>query len=83
MPGTPHDALAAALESRGKPEHRRMDLARALSAWLSWAESHACPTDEAAGAYLDGLVAKHGRSGAQGRYATFQIAAAYTDGRAR
>lgn len=80
MPGTPHDALGAALERRGTPEHRRMDLAGALSAWLGWTESHACPTVEAAGAYLDGLVAKHGRSGAQGRYATFQIAAAYTWG---
>ena len=57
-----------------------MELGPALSAWLAWAGSHACPTVGAAEAFLDGLIATHGPAGAQSRFATFQIAAGYTWG---
>ena len=80
MSKTPHDILASALAGRGRPEHRRMELGPALSTWLAWAGSHACPTVEAAEAYLDGLIVAHGPAGAQSRFATFQVAAGYTLG---
>ena len=80
MPKTPHDILAAALARRGTPEHRRMGLGRALTAWLARAGDHACPTEAAAEAYLESLVAACGPAGAQSRFATFQIAAGYTWG---
>lgn len=75
-----HETMAANLAACGTPEHLALSLGPALSGWLNWSGSHACPTRESAGAYLENLVQTHGRAGAQSRFALFQIAAAYAWG---
>ena len=72
--------LADGLAASGSEAHRRLRLDRALSDYLTWSGSEACPSSAVAAAYLADLHDRHARKSAESFFATFQLAAGYAWG---